>query len=320
MRAGEPGFLSGSLSMPSGIARSERRDEGPAVNAAALGRLARRKVLAQLALLAPAGVLLLVGLIVPLCWLLVQSFIGADGGLSFEHYERIYQKEHHALFLATTFEIAVLVTLICNLIGYPLAYAVVMLPRAFARLVAVAIVLSFFCSLLVRSYSWLILLQRRGIVNSFLIDSGLTDEPLSLVYNFGGTLVGTTHILLPLFVLPLISSMTAINRDYLRAAASMGASPFTSFWSIFFPLSLPGLFAGSVLVFVLSLGFYITPALLGGGKIVVWATAVAQAADSDPVWGRAAALGVVLLLVTMLSLFLLKKLFRVDNLMNRAGG
>jgi len=317
MRSGEIG----SLSMLPGLARTadeeDRRDR--AVNAAALRQVGRRRSLSLAALLLPAGLFLLAGLMVPLGWLLVQSFIGADGGFSVEHYARILEQEHHALFLSTTFEIAVSVTLLCILVGYPLAYAVVTLPAAFARLIAICIVLSFFCSLLVRTYSWLILLQRRGIVNTLLLDLGITDQPLSLVYNFGGTLLGTTHILLPLFVLPLISSMTAIDRDYLRAAGSMGASPFQAFWTVFFPMSLPGLFAGCVLVFVLSLGFFITPALLGGGKIVVWATAVAHAADSDPVWGRAAALGVVLLVVTMASLFLLRKVFRVDNTLKRMG-
>ena len=115
------------------------------------------------------------------------------------------------------------------------------------------------------------LLQRRGLINDWLVESGIVDEPLRLVHNFNGTVIGMTHIMLPYLVLPLYASMRTIDRDLVRAAANLGASPVKAFWQVFFPLAVPGPFAGIVLVFVLCLGFYVTPALLGGGRIVMWA-------------------------------------------------
>ena len=177
------------------------------------------------------------------------------------------------------------------------------------------VILPFWTSLLVRTYAWLVLLQRQGLINTWMIDLGIIDEPMRLVHNFTGTVIGMVHILLPFLVLPLFAAMKSIDRDYLKAAANLGASPTRAFWQVFFPLSLPGLFAGVVLVFVLCLGFYVTPALLGGGKTIMWAMRIETSVNLYANWGAASALGVVLLIVTLGLLYILNKAFRLDKIM-----
>jgi putative spermidine/putrescine transport system permease protein/spermidine/putrescine transport system permease protein len=169
-------------------------------------------------------------------------------------------------------------------------------------------------SLLVRCYAWLVLLQRRGLINNWLTDLGLIDGPLRLVHNFLGTTIGMVHIMLPFMVLPLYASMRAINADYMRAAANLGASPVKAFWQIYVPLSLPGLAAGIVIVFVLCLGFYVTPALLGGGRVMMWSMQIERNVTYYGDWGAASALGVVLLVMTLGILWLIGRIIGFDKL------
>jgi putative spermidine/putrescine transport system permease protein len=159
-----------------------------------------------------------------------------------------------------------------------------------------------------------VLLQRRGLINTWLSDLGLIDGPLRLVHNFTGTSIGMVHIMLPFMVLPLYASMRAINPDYMRAAANLGASPVKAFWQIFVPLSLPGLAAGIVIVFVLCLGFYVTPALLGGGRVMMWSMQIERNVSYYGDWGAASALGVVLLVLTLGILWLLGRMIGFDKL------
>ncbi len=190
---------------------------------------------------------------------------------------------------------ALLTTGICILVGYPLAYFLAQLPTRAANLCLIAVLLPFWTSLLVRTYAWLVLLQRQGLINDWAISLGLWDEPLKLVHNMTGTLIGMVHIMLPFLVLPLYGAMRAIDRDYLRASANLGASPARAFWTVFVPLSLPGLFAGALIVFVLCLGFFVTPAVLGGGRVIMVSMQIATNIELFVNWGAASALGVVLL-------------------------
>ena len=159
------------------------------------------------------------------------------------------------------------------------------------------------------------LLQRKGLVNEWAMGLGLWEEPLKLVHNFNGNLIGMVHIMLPFLVLPLYGSMRAIDRDYLKAAANLGASPAAAFWQVFFPLSLPGLFAGALIVFVLCLGFFVTPAVLGGGKVIMVSMRIATNIEVFFNWGAASALGVVLLALTLLVLFVASRLLRLDQVL-----
>jgi putative spermidine/putrescine transport system permease protein len=286
-------------------------------NAARLAALGRREVLGRSALALPALLLVLGCLVAPLAWLLWQSFIGPQGW-TLDHYRVAIERPAYLGFLATTVQLSVLTTLFCIVLAYPACYAMVVLRPAFAGVVLVCVVCSFFASYLVRTYAWLLLLQRRGIINNFLMDQGWIEQPLRLVYNVEGTLLGMVHILLPLMILPLYASMKSVDRTLVHAAAALGAPPARAFRDVFLPLSLPGLVAGAVLVFILSLGFYLTPAMLGGGRVVVWATAVATAAEENPVWGAASALGIILLVLTLSLLYALKRLFQIDRVLAKA--
>jgi putative spermidine/putrescine transport system permease protein/spermidine/putrescine transport system permease protein len=238
-------------------------------------------------------------LVLPVGWLFWLSFLSNAGELSLEHYRRLASQASYARIFRTTFEVSLITTGLCILLGYPLAYLLAQLPRRVAALCMIAVLLPYWTSVLVRTYAWLVLLQRQGLVNSWGMDLGLWSEPLPLVHNMAGTLIGMTHVMLPYLILPLYASMRAIDGDYVKAAANLGASPARAFWSVYLPLSLPGLAAGATIVFILCLGFYITPALLGGGRVIMVSMRIATDIEMFFNWGAASALGVVLLLLTL---------------------
>jgi putative spermidine/putrescine transport system permease protein/spermidine/putrescine transport system permease protein len=279
-----------------------------------LRRDAQRERLALMGLSSPALLLVLVILVIPVGWLFYVSFIGADGQFSLENYQRMVARKSYARIFQTTFEVSVLTTGICILIGYPLAYFLSQLPNRIANICLITVLLPFWTSLLVRTYAWLVLLQKKGLVNEWAIEMGLWDEPLKIVHNMTGTLIGMVHIMLPFLVLPLYGSMKALDRDYLKAAANLGASPMRSFWTVFFPLSAPGLFAGSLIVFVLCLGFFVTPAVLGGGKVIMVSMKIASNIELFVNWGAASALGVVLLVLTMAILWFAARFLKLDQM------
>ncbi|MCC6193856.1 MAG: ABC transporter permease, partial [Burkholderiales bacterium] len=155
------------------------------------------------------------------------------------------------------------------------------------------------------------------VVNKWGMQLGLWDEPLALVHNLSGTLVGMVHIMLPFLVLPALGAMRAIDADYVKAAANLGASPTQAFWRVFFPLSLPGLLAGALIVFIICLGFYVTPAILGGGKVILVSNQIASDIELFFNWGAASALGVVLLVLTLVLLGVASRLTRLDTAVGR---
>jgi ABC-type spermidine/putrescine transport system permease subunit I len=266
-----------------------------------------------LSLATPAVLAVIAIIVIPVGWLFYLSFVGNDGQLTLENYQRMIEYKSYARTFVTTFQVSLLTTLLCILIGYPLAYFLAILPARLAGFFMLAVLLPFWTSLLVRTYAWLVLLQKNGILNDFGMAAGLWDEPLKLVHNLTGTLIGMAHIMLPFLVLPLYSSMRKIERDMMHAAANLGASPVQAFWKIYFPLSISGMVAGSLIVFVLCLGFYVTPAVLGGGRVVMVATQITAILENQYNWGAASALGVVLLVATLIILFVVSKLFKLDN-------
>lgn len=268
------------------------------LNTDLLARQEKRERATILRLALPATLLVLVLLFVPIGWLMSLSFVGADGSLSFENYTRIWTEGAYVAIFVTTFQVSLWVTVICVLLGYPVAYTLNLLPEKVSNILMLAVLIPCWTSLLVRTYAWLVLLQRRGIVNSTLINLGLIDQPLQLVHNMAGTVIGMVHIMLPFLVLPLYAAMRAIDGNLLRAAGNLGASPGRAFRDIFLPLSAPGLIAGAMLVFVMSLGFYITPVILGGGKVQMISQRIEASVSLFPTWGPASALAVVLLILT----------------------
>ncbi|HKL45124.1 MAG TPA: ABC transporter permease [Roseovarius sp.] len=277
-----------------------------ATNRRALRSQARGEQGRLLALSLPAFLLVGTLVLVPMGWLFWLSVYGSDG-FTLENYTRLLHPAYKET-LITTFELAFLVTGLCILLGYPLSYVASQLSPRWASLVMLCVLFPFWTSLLVRTYAWLVLLQRRGVINTWLMDMGLIDTPLKLVHNFTGTTIGMVHIMLPFLVLPLYASMKTIDFDLMKAASNLGASPTRAFWEIYVPLTLPGLGAGVILVFVLSLGFYVTPALLGGGRVMMWAMQIERSMAVYGDWGAASALGVVLLVMTLGILWLLGRL------------
>ena len=294
-----------------------------AVGADALARGLRRdelvERLALVSLCGPALLLVLVTMVLPIAWLFGLSLQADDGSLSLVHYRRLVEQPAYARIFVTTFKVSFLTTAICIALGYPLAYVLAQLPRRAANLLLIAVMLPFWTSLLVRTYAWLVLLQRGGLVNQWGMALGLWNEPLPLVNNLFGTLLGMVHIMLPLLVLPVLGSMRAIDRDCLKAAANLGASPARAFRTVFFPLSLPGLAAGSLIVFVICLGFYVTPAVLGGGKVIMVSNQIASDIELFFNWGAASSLGVVLLLLTIFFLWLASRFSRLPGMAGEGG-
>ena len=268
-----------------------------------------------LGLAAPSILIIIAVIMIPLGWLFYLSLIGKGGEFSLVNYQKMIEYKSYARVYLTTFEVSFLTTLVCILIGYPLAYFLAQLPQRMAGIFMLTVLLPFWTSLLVRTYAWLVLLQKKGLLNEFAIQIGLWETPVKLVHNMTGTLIGMAHIMLPFLVLPLYGAMRRIEPDLMRAAANLGAKPVQVFWKVFFPMSLPGMVAGSLIVFVLCLGFYVTPAVLGGGRVVMVATQITAILENQFNWGAASALGVVLLIATLMILYLSGRLLKLDNVL-----
>ena len=269
-------------------------------------------------LASPAMLIILVVLAIPVGWLFYVSFVGADGQFSLENYARMLDSKAYYRIFITTFQVSILTTLLCILIGYPLAYFMAQLPPKLANLCMITVLLPFWTSLLVRTYAWLVLLQKRGLVNEWAISAGLWDEPIKIVHNMNGTLIGMVHIMLPFLILPVYGSMKAIDRDFMKAASNLGATPKRAFWTVFFPLTTPGLFAGALMVFILCPGFYVTPAVLGGGKVIMVSMKIVSNIELFVNWGAASALGVVLLVMTFAILWVASRFLKLESI--TAGG
>ena len=285
------------------------------LNVAKLRAAERRETLTIFALSLPALVVVFVIIVIPVGWLFSLSFLDSSGHLSLVNYQKMIEYKSYARVFKTTFNVSVLTTLLCILIGYPLAYFLSQIPRKYVGFFMLTVLLPFWTSLLVRTYAWLVMLQRKGLINNFAIDLGLWDMPLKLAHNLNGTLIGMVHIMLPFLILPLYAAMRRIDPYALQAAANLGATPVQAFWQIFVPLSLPGVVAGSLIVFVLCLGFYVTPAVLGGGKVILVSMQITAILEDQFNWGAASALGVVLLVLTFVALFLASRFLKLDEVM-----
>jgi len=257
--------------------------------------------LAPWILLAPTLLLLAVFFLYPLGDMLARSLYDPD--FTWKHYARLVAEPTYLQVLWITFEIALSVTVAALVLGFPLAYFLSQIRTRTAGLLMILVVVPYFTSVLVRTYAWMVLLGTEGIVNQLLGAVGLIDQPLTLMYTRFGVLVGMTYILLPYMVLALYSVMRGIDTGLLRAAESLGASRRRAFWRIFVPLSMPGVAAGSLLVFILSIGFFITPALMGSQEDSMISMIIESQVETYFDWGFASALASILLACT-LALFL----------------
>ena len=286
-----------------------------ALNATKLRVAERRQSLMVLALTLPAIIAVCLVIVIPVGWLFSLSFLDSNGDLSLVNYEKMIAYKSYLRVFKTTFNVSFLTTFLCIVIGYPLAYFLSQIPRKYVGLFMLTVLLPFWTSLLVRTYAWLVMLQRNGLINNFAIDLGIWEAPVKLAHNLNGTLIGMVHIMLPFLVLPLYAAMRRIDRHALQAAANLGATPVQAFWQIFVPLSLPGVVAGSLIVFVLCLGFYVTPAVLGGGKVILVSMQITAILEDQFNWGAASALGVVLLVSTFAVLLLASRFLKLDSVM-----
>lgn len=216
-----------------------------------------------------------------------------------------------------TLGISIGVTAATLLLGFPVAYLLAALPLRSSNLLMIMVVLPFWTSVLVRTTAWVVLLQQHGLVNDVLIALHIVSQPAELIFNRLGTVVAMTHIQLPITLLPIYSVMKSIPPSYVRAARSLGAGPFYAFWKVYFPLTLPGIAAGCLLTFILCLGYYITPALVGGPSDQMVSFFVARYTNEELNWGMASALGAILLTATLLLYFGFNKLVGVDRIKTR---
>ncbi|MCC8960427.1 ABC transporter permease [Bradyrhizobium sp. Pear77] len=213
-----------------------------------------------------------------------------------------------------TLGISIGVTAATLLLGFPVAYLLATLPPKYSNLLMIMVVLPFWTSLLVRTTAWVVLLQQHGVVNEMLIALNIISEPAQLIFNRVGTVVAMTHIQLPFTLLPIYSVMKTISPSHVRAARSLGAGPFYAFWKVYFPQTLPGIAAGCLLTFILCLGYYITPALVGGANDQMVGYFVAHYTNEELNWGMASALGAILLTATLLLYYVFNKLVGVDRI------
>ena len=213
-----------------------------------------------------------------------------------------------------TLWIASLVTALTLLLGYPIAYLLASLPTRTSNLLMILVLLPFWTSLLVRTTAWVVLLQTNGVINDIALWLGLLNERVQLIFNRGGTVLAMTHIQLPFTILPIYSVMKTISPTHVRAARSLGAGPFYAFWRVYFPQTVPGIAAGCLLTFILSLGYYIPPALVGGPNDQMISYLVALYTNRELNWGMASALGAMLLAVTMALFLLYNRLIGIDRM------
>jgi ABC-type spermidine/putrescine transport system permease subunit I len=249
-------------------------------------------------LLVPALGAVVVLFLVPLARMLELSFF--DPGFTFKHYAEFLGTSTYVRVMADTVLLAFNVTLICLVLGYPVAYAISSTSPRTRRLFLIPVMLPYLTSLMVRTYAWMILLGNNGIVNNFFGLLGL--GPFKLINNTLGVYIGMVHVLLPLMILPMCNTMQAIDTRLVQAAEGLGATRWQAFVRVFAPLSLPGVAAGSCLVFIIALGFFITPALLGALENMTVSMLIENQVGVALNWGFAAAIGMVLLVATMATL------------------
>ena len=247
---------------------------------------------------APLIVLLLVLLIYPVGQLLLLSVVG-EQGFSLAQYHRLFESSVYVNVLLITLKISLWTTFFSVVAGYPVAYLISSLTAKRKTSLLFWVLLSFWTSFLVRTFAWVVLLGRNGVVNQLLQTLGILDAPANLLYNFGSVLVGMVHALMPLAVLTMLSVMENIDRNLPRAASTLGARPGTAFWKIYFPLSMPGVAAAAIMVFVTAIGFFITPALLGGRKETMITQIIIDQVQQTMNWEFAGAVSVLLLVVVL---------------------
>ena len=251
----------------------------------------------------PAVLFLLVLFVYPTSLLVGLSAVDVDGNITVSHYSRLFDQGLYTKVLLITLKVAAWTTVFAIVAGYPVAYLLANVRSSLRNTLIIWVLLPFWTSFLVRTFAWLVLLGRKGAINDLLIAVGILDYPIKIIYNFTGVMIGMVHALMPLCVLTMLAVMENIDTNLTKAAGTMGARRGQSFWRIYFPLSLPGVAAGGLLIFVTSLGFFITPALLGGARDTMIVQLIMFQIDSMLNWGFAGAISMLLLGTVLLIFF-----------------
>ena len=265
----------------------------------------------SLLLIAPLVILLAWTFFLPIARLLLTSFTEPTLGLS--NYVRLWSEPLYLQVFIRTLSIATACTVFTLVIGYPVAMLMARHGGRFAIIATMCVLIPLWTPVLVRSYAWVILLERSGLINSTLMANGIITQPFKMLYTNGAVLMAMTHVLLPFMVLPIATALKSVPPDLPKAAMNLGAGRLRVFWSVTLPLSLPGVFAGCLIVFVMALGFYVTPALLGGPRTLMLATLIGQQARELLNWPFAGAISLVLLTLSLGITVVFKRLLRLDR-------
>ncbi|MDR6413071.1 ABC transporter permease [Paraburkholderia terricola] len=257
----------------------------------------RRSDWRSIRLLVPALLLLVVFFLLPVLSLLLRSVLEPTPGLN--NYAQLLGSTTYLRVFGNTFLVATVVTAMTVAIGFPTAWLLAIAPRRLSSVLFAILLLSMWTNLLARTFAWMVLLQQTGPINRLLMALGVISEPLTLVNNLIGVTIGMTYIMLPFLVMPLHATLRSIDPSTLRAAAICGASRWQAFWRVLVPLAMPGIASGALMVFVMALGYFVTPALLGGASYMMLAELIAQLVQQLLNWGLAGAAAFVLLAVTL---------------------
>jgi putative spermidine/putrescine transport system permease protein len=261
---------------------------------------------------APGGALLAAVFILPIFMMLSRSILDPEPTL--RHFVHIFREPVYLKVIWITFKISFTVTVSCVLLGYPIAYLLAGVRETARNLLMILVLVPFWTSLLVRNYAWMVLLGRNGVFNNIFMTLGLLENPIRMLHTGFAVNVGMTQMMMPFMILSMFSVMSGIDRTLLRASASLGANGFRTFMRVFLPLSMPGVGSGSLLVFIYSLGFFITPALLGGGKAVMLSMVIEEEISTLLNWGFASALALVLLACTFVFFFTYTRFFKIERI------
>ncbi len=262
-------------------------------------------------LMTPLVLLLAWSFFLPIGRLLLTSV--TQPALSLDNYRRLVTEPLYAQVIGRTLWIALVCTIGALLLGYPIAALMARPGRLIPKVAVVCVMIPLWTSALIRSYAWIVLLQRRGVINGLLLTVDPAAKPWTMLYTDGAVLMAMTHVLLPFMILPIASALRSVPTDLPRAALNLGAGPVRTFFAVILPLSLPGVFAGCLLVFVMALGFYVTPALVGGPQTLMIATLIAEQATTLLNWPFAGAISCVLLVLSLGMTVTFKRLLRLDR-------
>ncbi|MEZ0213726.1 MAG: ABC transporter permease [Xanthobacteraceae bacterium] len=256
-------------------------------------------------LLLPAVALVVTLFVIPLGGIVHTSFADSAGWTT-SHFRKVFTTPIYLRIIWNTIEVALLVTFFCAIIGYAAAYVINELSGTRKNVAMLLVILPFWTSILIRTFSWSVLLGQEGLINTLLVQIGIIDQPMRMLYNRTAVTIAMVQILSPIVILTCVANMSKIDDTLIRAARLFGASPWNAFRTVFFPLSLSGLINGSILVFILCMGFFITPALLGGPRDLLIANMIEQQIDQMLNWGLGAALAVIVLLITLAAVIILQ--------------